>query len=262
MTTQPSWRTLANEMSEISELAYFAGWVDGLEYELWGIVQGGPRRYGQIQLTDDQVGRLRDLSETLRGWVRFDDESEFEEFIEHERWLSVYADWLHRRRTRGLEVTDDFRDGSRQDRRRRLAGGSILRMGRRSWTVFGRGMTMLSRKNRSTPYCCPGLGNLINGAGEAGLSALAWDNGSEIVLRLQARGIAHSQEHVVADEPDPRDRIWRVSMSTGLTFCPFCGAKVRRLVRASPEHFRKLAESHHRYTDESTERPVLGGSRG
>jgi hypothetical protein len=110
----------------------------------------------------------------------------------------------------------------------------------------------------SDPYCCAGLANLIAMAGEAGLAALAWNNGTEVVLRLQARGIAYSKEHLVAEDPDPRDRIWRVSVSTGLTYCPFCGADVRRLVQRSPRHFFELAVSHHRFTDENVERPVLG----
>jgi len=82
-----------------------------------------------------------------------------------------------------------------------------------------------------------------------------------VVLRLQARGIAYAKEHLVADDPNPRDRIWRVSTSTGLTFCPFCGTEVSRLVRAAPRHFKELAAIHHGFADENTERPVLGRGR-
>lgn len=103
MTKEPNWRMLAGEMSEISELAFCAGWMDGLEYRLWEIVQGGSRKYGQIRLTDGQVGRLRELAEGLHGWVWFNDESEVEEFIEHERWLSAYANWSRSRSSPGPE---------------------------------------------------------------------------------------------------------------------------------------------------------------
>ena len=49
MTKEPNWRTLAGEMSEISELAFCAGWMDGLEYRLWEIVQGGaPGSMGRL----------------------------------------------------------------------------------------------------------------------------------------------------------------------------------------------------------------------
>ena len=91
------WRTLAREMSEISERAFCAGWMDGLEYRLWEIVHGGPRKYGQILLTDDQVNSLRSLSNKLRGWVQFNDESEVEEFVESDRWKNLYEEWVHRR---------------------------------------------------------------------------------------------------------------------------------------------------------------------
>lgn len=118
-------------------------------------------------------------------------------------------------------------------------------------------MKMFAKKAHE-PYCCVGLGGLVGQAGQAGLSALAWDNGNEVVLRLQARGIDYSNEHLVADDPNPRDRIWRISLSTGLTYCPFCGTEVRRLVRASPDHFRELAARHYNFADENPERPARG----
>jgi hypothetical protein len=98
------WRTLAREMSEISEQAFCAGWMDELEYRLWEIVHEGPRKYGQIALTDGQVTRLRDLSNELRGWVRFNDESEVEEFVESERWQNLYEEWLTRGPAAGTET--------------------------------------------------------------------------------------------------------------------------------------------------------------
>lgn len=119
-----------------------------------------------------------------------------------------------------------------------------------------------SRKLGEPKQCCPGLGHLIAHAGEAGLSALAWDNGVAIVLRLQARGIGYDHEHLVADDPSARDRIWRVSTSTGLTYCPFCGSEVARLVRSAPRYFESLAKMHYRFADENPDRPVIRGRRG
>lgn len=95
-----NWRTLARAMSEISEQAFCAGWMDELEYRLWEVVHGGQRRYGQIVLTDDQIARLRDLADSLRGWVRFNDVSGVEEFVERERWQKLYADWTHEKPNR------------------------------------------------------------------------------------------------------------------------------------------------------------------
>jgi hypothetical protein len=87
------WQMLAREMSDISEQAFCAGWMGDLEYRLWEAVLGGPRKYGQIILTDLQINRLRDLSASLGGWVWFNDESELEEFVEHERWRDLYETW-------------------------------------------------------------------------------------------------------------------------------------------------------------------------
>jgi hypothetical protein len=89
-----NWQTLAREMSQISERAFCAGWMDELEYRLWAAVLGGPREYGQIILTVPQINRLRDLSDRLGGWVRYNDESGLEEFVEHERWRGLYEEWI------------------------------------------------------------------------------------------------------------------------------------------------------------------------
>jgi hypothetical protein len=74
--------------------------MDGLECRLWEVVKGGPRKYGQIVLTDDQVARLRNLSDSLGGWVRFNDESGVEEFVESERWETLYQAWVHEKSKR------------------------------------------------------------------------------------------------------------------------------------------------------------------
>ena len=93
MSEDLNWQNLAREMSDISEQAFCAGWMDELEYRLWEIVHGGPRKYGQIVLTDGQVARLRGLSDSLHGWVRFNDESQSEEFVEREHWQKLYGEW-------------------------------------------------------------------------------------------------------------------------------------------------------------------------
>jgi hypothetical protein len=93
MNETVNWQTLAREMSRISEQAFCAGWMDELEYRLWEAVLGGPRKYGQIILADLQISRLRDLSDRVGGWVRFNDESGLEEFVEHERWRDLYETW-------------------------------------------------------------------------------------------------------------------------------------------------------------------------
>lgn len=67
---------LADYMSNISERCYYAGWMQGLEYVLWDAVLYGQREYGQDTISPKDVEILRDLSETARAWIIFDDTTE------------------------------------------------------------------------------------------------------------------------------------------------------------------------------------------
>ncbi len=78
-------RALAEYMSELSEQAYYAGWMHGLEHALWRAVTEGPFQYGVLQLTNEHVEALKRLSEGCGGWIRFDDEKE-ETFISLDEW--------------------------------------------------------------------------------------------------------------------------------------------------------------------------------
>ena len=49
-------------MSDLSEEAWCAGRMEGLEFELWAALVGGPREYGRLQLTTSHIERLRELS--------------------------------------------------------------------------------------------------------------------------------------------------------------------------------------------------------
>lgn len=86
----PPQRVLADYMSELSELAYSAGWMENLEYSLWRSVETGPYRYGRLDLTAEQIEKLKQLSALCRGWICFDAEAE-ETFVPLERWKQIYA---------------------------------------------------------------------------------------------------------------------------------------------------------------------------
>jgi hypothetical protein len=79
---------LALCMSDLSEEAYCAGWMVGLEFALWQIVVGDRREYGRLIVTDAQVSNLRSLAEAVGGWIVFDDDRE-------ETWVST-AEWDRR----------------------------------------------------------------------------------------------------------------------------------------------------------------------
>jgi len=80
-----SQRDLAEYMSSLSEAAYHASWVEGLEFSLWRAVVQGPFRYGQLQLTSEHVRRLAQLSERCGGWIVFHQEQE-ESFVSLDDW--------------------------------------------------------------------------------------------------------------------------------------------------------------------------------
>lgn len=132
-------------------------------------------------------------------------------------------------------------------------GAAVLCSGMRLFTWFSR--------NQSEPYCCPGLRYRIEDAGRGGLAFLVLDDGRELRMVMQSRGIPYAEEYRIADEPDPRDRIWHVSMSTGLRFCPFCGRAVHRTLRAARAHFTALAAVHAAYADDYPDRPVIRGRK-
>src|SRR6478735_3720992 len=87
---------LAQYMSDLSEEAYCAGWMDGLEDALWEVAFGERREYGQATFTAKHAVELRRLAEACGGWIVFDDDRE-------EIWVSL-SEWRarfqERKRTR------------------------------------------------------------------------------------------------------------------------------------------------------------------
>jgi hypothetical protein len=60
-------RLLAEYMSELSEQAHHAGWMQGLEYALWEAAIGQRNEYGQLRVTDHHQERLHQLSQAARA---------------------------------------------------------------------------------------------------------------------------------------------------------------------------------------------------
>ena len=96
-------RELMEYMSELSEEAYCAGWMTGLEYALWNALLNGSREYGRLEITDAHISKLRELSDRCGGWIVFDDETE-ETFMPLEQWQKQFEaalnstsfdSWIH-----------------------------------------------------------------------------------------------------------------------------------------------------------------------
>ena len=91
-------RELAEYMSLLSEKAWSAGWMRGLEFDLWRALVSGAFKYGQMQISEAQCRQLRALSEACGGWIRFDEARE-ETFDSIEDWIVRYASWRNDGRT-------------------------------------------------------------------------------------------------------------------------------------------------------------------
>lgn len=66
----------------ISEDCWCAGWMSGIEYDLWGAAAGKP--YGQGIITERQATLLRLLSEECDGWWCWQDDGP--KFIRRDEW--------------------------------------------------------------------------------------------------------------------------------------------------------------------------------
>ncbi|GAB3572169.1 hypothetical protein [Hymenobacter daeguensis] len=91
-TPEDEW-LLAYTMSCISERCWRAMWLDGLEYVLWDALENGPRRYGNDEITSEDITALEILKRKCQRWIFFDDLNE-ETVISIEEWQSKYIDFV------------------------------------------------------------------------------------------------------------------------------------------------------------------------
>jgi hypothetical protein len=87
----PAQRELAEFMSALSERAYGASWMEGLEFAIWRAVSDGRFKYGQLELTPEHIHHLVELSRGCGGWIFFekDHEESFAPFSEWKRLVSL-----------------------------------------------------------------------------------------------------------------------------------------------------------------------------
>ncbi len=76
---------LANYMSQLSEEAFDAGWIEGLEFALWKLMNGEINQYGRLINNEEIVSNLTRLSNEANGWIVFDEQCE-EVFVSFEVW--------------------------------------------------------------------------------------------------------------------------------------------------------------------------------
>lgn len=81
-------------MSDLSEEYYCAGWLIGLEYSLWNMLEGGSRRFGLGEVTDEELRDLWALYQQAGGWWTWydseDPDTMGEVFVTVEEWNEMY----------------------------------------------------------------------------------------------------------------------------------------------------------------------------
>ena len=91
---------LGSLMSDISEDHWAAGWMHHNEYALWAmVIDPAKRRYAMRDVPENQVARLKKLSEQIGGWIAYRvdpfspdaDIEKGEEFIPMAEWLEMFA---------------------------------------------------------------------------------------------------------------------------------------------------------------------------
>jgi hypothetical protein len=80
---------LRDYMSELSERAYRAGGMEGLEYALWEALLKGRLKYGLFQITRAHTSKLKELSDRCGGWIVWDDDFG-EAFMPLDQWQKKY----------------------------------------------------------------------------------------------------------------------------------------------------------------------------
>jgi len=83
----------------ISQECYSATWMDGIEYELWDLVQKYDTRkdwkfeYGQCVVGGALLKILKALSSEIDGWIVWDDKKVHSTYIKLSEWIPLYKKW-------------------------------------------------------------------------------------------------------------------------------------------------------------------------
>ena len=86
-------KRLLSLMREISQDHFLAGWMMGLEYDLWRAVLQYPKPYESsfIPIEEEDVAELKDLAEELQEWGIREGGDARERLIPLAEWKQMFA---------------------------------------------------------------------------------------------------------------------------------------------------------------------------
>jgi hypothetical protein len=87
-------RILAEYMSDLSEETYAAGWMKGLEFDLWEALEGKSKKYGRLEVNREIQDNLKRLSDGANGWIVYDDNVE-EKYVSFAEWKKIRKNKNH-----------------------------------------------------------------------------------------------------------------------------------------------------------------------
>lgn len=89
-------RSLIQAMRFVSEEAYSAAWMGGLEFDLFDVCMNGSGDYGSVEVTTDMVSELLILGRLAGGWPVRDD-IEGQTIMPMDQWREQYYKWRARK---------------------------------------------------------------------------------------------------------------------------------------------------------------------
>jgi hypothetical protein len=101
-------------------------------------------------------------------------------------------------------------------------------------------------------FCCDGLKNLMDNAGERGMSVLVYERPGGFRFNIQARAVSKETELRYSQTPPrlPIEGNVTLASNIGLNYCPFCGTELKTLVTPSTrKQFEGLANEHKRFDE-------------
>ena len=101
--------------------------------------------------------------------------------------------------------------------------------------------------------CCNGLQNLIDCAGQRGLSVIVYTHGTEIGFLLQSRGVNFDERNHLEEIAgfSHYNLLLNLVSDVGFRFCPFCGKELQIFAKTSRTNFDNLAKQHKRFLEQS-----------